>query len=101
MNRDEPGAPINFIFGTRALWEFVLFFASTAILSRLLTPENSGYTRSSSALTAVIAASFQEFGGANYLIQNRRYRTEISAPLLRLLCAFQPCLLLRFSNFVT
>jgi O-antigen/teichoic acid export membrane protein len=42
---------------------------SIAILSRLLTPEEFGIYAIVSALTAVVAASFQEFGGANYLIQ--------------------------------
>jgi O-antigen/teichoic acid export membrane protein len=45
------------------------FLISTAILSRLLTPEEFGIFAIVSALTAIVAASFQEFGGANYLIQ--------------------------------
>ena len=45
------------------------FFVSTAILSRLLTPEEFGIFAIVGALTAIVAASFQEFGGANYLIQ--------------------------------
>jgi O-antigen/teichoic acid export membrane protein len=48
-----------------------LFFVSTAVLSRLLTPKEFGTYAVVGALTAVIAASFQEFGGANYLIQKR------------------------------
>src|SRR4051794_23865475 len=47
----------------------VFFLVSTAILSRLLTPREFGIYAVVSAITAVIAASFQEFGGANYLIQ--------------------------------
>ena len=48
----------------------VFFFViSTAILSRLLTPQEFGIYAVVGALTAVAAASFQEFGGANYLIQ--------------------------------
>lgn len=49
----------------------VLFFVATAVLSRLLTPKEFGTFAVVNALTAVIAASFQEFGGANYLIQKR------------------------------
>jgi len=47
----------------------LFFVVSTAFLSRLLTPEEFGIYAVINALTAVIAASFQEFGGANYLIQ--------------------------------
>lgn len=47
----------------------VLFFIATAVLSRLLTPGEFGVYAFVSAVTAVIGASFQEFGGANYLIQ--------------------------------
>jgi O-antigen/teichoic acid export membrane protein len=49
----------------------VLFLVATAVLSRLLTPKEFGTYVVANALTAVIAASFQEFGGANYLIQKR------------------------------
>ena len=48
----------------------VFFFVlSTAILSRLLSPQEFGIYAVVGALTTVAAASFQEFGGANYLIQ--------------------------------
>jgi O-antigen/teichoic acid export membrane protein len=47
----------------------VLFFLATAVLSRLLTPKEFGTFAVVNAIAAVIAASFQEFGGANYLIQ--------------------------------
>lgn len=47
----------------------VLFFLAIAVLSRLLTPKEFGTFAVVNALTAVITASFQEFGGANYLIQ--------------------------------
>jgi O-antigen/teichoic acid export membrane protein len=47
----------------------VLFFVATAVLSRLLTPKEFGTFAVVNSITAVIAASFQEFGGANYLIQ--------------------------------
>ena len=49
----------------------VLFLVATAVLSRLLTPAEFGIYAVVNAVTAVIAASFQEFGGANYLIQKR------------------------------
>ncbi|CAI0342951.1 Membrane protein involved in the export of O-antigen and teichoic acid [Hyphomicrobiales bacterium] len=49
----------------------LLSFLATAILSRLLTPAEFGTYAVVSALTAVIAAAFQEFGGANYLIQKK------------------------------
>jgi O-antigen/teichoic acid export membrane protein len=48
-----------------------LFLVSTAVLSRLLSPKEFGTYAVVNALTAVISASFQEFGGANYLIQKR------------------------------
>jgi O-antigen/teichoic acid export membrane protein len=47
------------------------FLLSTAVLSRLLTPAEFGVYAAINALTAVAAASFQEFGGANYLIQKQ------------------------------
>ena len=47
----------------------VFFLISTAVLSRLLTPAEFGIFAVINALTAVTIASFQEFGGANYLIQ--------------------------------
>src|ERR1700758_4038218 len=49
----------------------VLFFVTTAVLSRLLTPNEFGTFAVVNAITVVIAVSFQEFGGANYLIQKR------------------------------
>ena len=47
------------------------FLFSTAVLARLLTPEEFGIFAVVNALTAVLTASFQEFGGANYLIQKQ------------------------------
>jgi O-antigen/teichoic acid export membrane protein len=47
----------------------VLFFISTGVLSRLLTPKEFGIYAVVNALTTVVAVSSQEFGGANYLIQ--------------------------------
>ncbi len=47
----------------------VLFFVSTAVLSRLLSPEEFGIYALVTAVTSVFAASSQEFGGANFLIQ--------------------------------
>jgi O-antigen/teichoic acid export membrane protein len=48
-----------------------VFVASTAVLSRLLTPREYGIYAVVNAIITVTAASFQEFGGANYLIQKR------------------------------
>src|SRR3954469_11838685 len=47
----------------------LLFFVSTAVLSRLLSPREFGVFALISALNTIIGVSFQEFGGANYLIQ--------------------------------
>src|ERR1700757_97357 len=47
----------------------LFFLASTAILARLLTPKEFGICALVSAVTTIAAASFQEFGGANYLVQ--------------------------------
>ena len=49
----------------------VLFLVTTAVLARLLTPAEFGIYAVVNAVTAVVAASFQEFGGGNYLIQKR------------------------------
>ncbi len=48
---------------------FLFFVVSAAILARLLSPEEYGIFALVSALTSVVVAYFQEFGGANYLIQ--------------------------------
>lgn len=47
----------------------LFFLISTAVLSRLLTPREFGIYAIVNALTAIVAGAFQEFGGANYLIQ--------------------------------
>ena len=57
----------------------LFFLISTAILSRLLTPAEFGIYALVNAVTAIVAASFQEFGGANYLIQ----RTSLSEQNIR------------------
>jgi O-antigen/teichoic acid export membrane protein len=49
----------------------LLFLFSTAVLSRLLAPDEFGIFAVINAIIAVITASFQEFGGANYLIQKK------------------------------
>lgn len=49
----------------------VMFFAATAILARLLTPAEYGTYAVVNALTVLIGAAFQEFGGSNYLIQKQ------------------------------
>lgn len=47
----------------------LFFLISTAILARLLSPSEFGVYAVINALTTVVAVSFQEFGGSNYLIQ--------------------------------
>lgn len=54
----------------------VLFFVATAVLSRLLSPAEFGVYAVVNAITLVIAASFQEFGGGNYLIQKHDLSAE-------------------------
>ncbi|MGX9429220.1 MULTISPECIES: oligosaccharide flippase family protein [Bradyrhizobium] len=49
----------------------VVFLVTTAVLARLLTPAEFGIYAVVNAVTAVVVASFQEFGGANYLVQKR------------------------------
>jgi O-antigen/teichoic acid export membrane protein len=49
----------------------LLFLFSTAALSRLLTPAEFGIYAVINAVVVIITASFQEFGGANYLIQKK------------------------------
>ena len=60
----------------------VCFVVATAILSRLLTPQEFGIYAVVGSLTAVAAASFQEFGGANYLVflagVRNSFRTRIA-----------------------
>jgi O-antigen/teichoic acid export membrane protein len=48
-----------------------LLLLSTAVLSRLLTPGEFGIYAVINAIISVITAPFQEFGGANYLIQKK------------------------------
>src|SRR3954470_4925783 len=49
----------------------LIFLFSTAVLSRLLVPEEFGIYAVITAIVVVITSSFQEFGGANYLIQKQ------------------------------
>jgi O-antigen/teichoic acid export membrane protein len=49
----------------------VLLFVSTAMLARLLAPDEFGVYAVVNAIVAVIVAPFQEFGGANYIIQRK------------------------------
>lgn len=49
----------------------LLVFAATAVLARLLSPEEFGIYAVVNAVTTIIAACFQEFAGASYLIQKR------------------------------
>ncbi|HEY4261666.1 MAG TPA: oligosaccharide flippase family protein, partial [Schlesneria sp.] len=66
---------------------FLFFVVSAAILARLLSPEEYGIFALVSALTSVVVAYFQEFGGANYLIQKpslseRNIRTAFTVTLI-------------------
>jgi O-antigen/teichoic acid export membrane protein len=58
-----------FFSGVERYVSAIFFLVSTAILSRLLKPDEFGVYAAVVALTAVAAACSQEFGGANYLIQ--------------------------------
>jgi O-antigen/teichoic acid export membrane protein len=58
-----------FFSGVERYGSTFFFLVSTAILSRLLKPEEFGVYAAVVALTAVATACSQEFGGANYLIQ--------------------------------
>ncbi|AWL98469.2 MULTISPECIES: oligosaccharide flippase family protein [Bradyrhizobium] len=49
----------------------LLVFVVTAVLARLLSPEEFGIYAVANAVTSIIAACFQEFAGASYLIQKR------------------------------
>ena len=60
----------SILFSAIERYGVVLFcYLRQAILSRLLTPQEFGIYAVINAITAVVAASFQEFGGSNYLIQ--------------------------------
>jgi O-antigen/teichoic acid export membrane protein len=58
-----------FFSGIERYGSAFLFLVSTAVLSRLLKPEEFGIYAAVVALTTVATACSQEFGGANYLIQ--------------------------------
>src|ERR1700730_12459145 len=60
-----------FFSGVERYGSLLLLLFSTAALSRLLTPSEFGIYAVINAVVVVIAASFQEFGGANYLIQKK------------------------------
>lgn len=47
----------------------VILFVSTAVLARLLKPEEFGVYAVVGAITTIISVSTQEFGGANFIIQ--------------------------------
>ena len=67
----------SFLFSAIERYGNLFFFLiSTAILSRLLTPAEFGVYAFINALIVVLAASFQEFGGANYLIQKQTLSEE-------------------------
>src|SRR4051812_26616292 len=65
--------------GAERYASLIVFLVATAVLSRMLTPKEFGTYAVANALTSIIAASFQEFGGANYLIQKR----ELSSTVVR------------------
>jgi O-antigen/teichoic acid export membrane protein len=54
----------------------LLFFVVTAVMSRMLAPKEFGIFAVVSAITTVITASFQDFGGPNYLIQKHDLSRE-------------------------
>lgn len=49
----------------------LLLFATTAVLARWLSPQEFGIYAVVNAITSIIAACFQEFAGASYLVQKR------------------------------
>ena len=56
----------------------LLVFVATAVLARLLSPEEFGIYAVVNAITSIIAACFQEFAGASYLVQKRELsRTHV------------------------
>jgi O-antigen/teichoic acid export membrane protein len=65
-----------FFSGVERFGSAFFFLVSTAILSRLLTPQEFGVYAAVIALTAVATACSQEFGGANYLIQKPNLSEE-------------------------
>jgi O-antigen/teichoic acid export membrane protein len=65
-----------FFSGVERYGSLLLFIFSTAVLSRLLTPVEFGTYAVASAVVTVISASFQEFGGANYLMQKKTLSEE-------------------------
>lgn len=73
MNRVHHAILFSFIERYGSL---VLFVISTAVLSRLLSPEEFGIFAVINAIMVVLGASFQEIGGANYLIQKKVLSTR-------------------------
>jgi O-antigen/teichoic acid export membrane protein len=65
-----------FFSGVERYGSLLLFLVSTAALSRLLTPVEFGIYAVTSAVVTVVSTSFQEFGGANYLIQKKMLSEE-------------------------
>lgn len=54
----------------------VLFFISTAVLSRLLTPEEFGVYAAVMAVIMILVSASQEFGGVTFLIQKASLSDE-------------------------
>jgi len=65
-----------FFSGLERYGSLLLFLLSTAALTRLLTPSEFGIYAVTNAVAIVISTSFQEFGGANYLIQKKTLSEE-------------------------
>ncbi len=65
-----------FFSGIERYGTLVLFLLSTAALSRLLSPVEFGIYAVTNAVVTVVSASFQEFGGANYLVQKKTLSEE-------------------------
>jgi len=80
---------------------FIFFIIATAILARLLTPEEFGIYALVNAITTIAASYFHEFGGANYLIQKddiseRNIRTAFTVTFIT--SAFVALLLMLFRD---
>src|SRR3954462_5159598 len=81
----------------------VLLLVATAVLARLLSPEEFGIYAVVNAVTSIIAACFQEFAGASYLIQKRdlsRASVQTTFTITLAISAVTALVLLAFARFV-
>ncbi|WP_368508297.1 oligosaccharide flippase family protein [Bradyrhizobium lupini] len=81
----------------------VLLFVATAVLARLLSPEEFGIYAVVTAVTSIIAACFQEFAGASYLIQKRdlsRASVQTTFTITLAISAVTALVLFTFARFV-